>query len=69
MFSMRIIEVDGKKVLVHEENGVVTNIDAPDAPPDEPRQAHFDYCVAKIREAGLLSGSVPILAPTDARAT
>ena len=61
MFSVRIMQIDGKKTLVHEENGVVTNIDAADAPPDEPRQAHFDYCIAKIREAGLQTGPMPIL--------
>lgn len=62
MFSMRITEVEGKKTLVYEKDGVTTNIDAPDAPPDEPRKAHFDYCVAKIREAGLQTGPMPILA-------
>ena len=61
MFSMREETINGKTVIIHEQDGVKTLVDAPDMPPSEPRQEHFDYCVAKIREAGLQSGPMPVL--------
>ncbi len=62
MFSFKAIVEGGKTIISHECDGVTTRIDAPDIPPQDQVQAHFDYCIDKLRAAGLVSGEIRLSA-------